>query len=240
MIFINVVLVLWHIITFKNHIVSPYGMRYAFFDIDGTLVGVGSTSVLFKYLVKKRFISFNFYFRMLPWMLSYLVGKSDYESSFRKSAKFLKDKKVSEIKKITKDCFNKKIKKHIFKEGIKKIKEHKKKGYKIVLVTLQYRELADLFKKYFKADYLISTELELKNGLITGSVKGKLCYGPEKKKKIEKFLKGKKANNCYAYGDSYVDRFMLSFVGNPFAVNPDDKLKKLAKNKGWKILRFKE
>jgi phosphoserine phosphatase len=40
-------------------------------------------------------------------------------------------------------------------------------------------------------------------------------------------------DDCFAYSDSYSDVPMLSTVGHPAAVNPDFRLKLLAKAYGW-------
>ena len=41
----------------------------------------------------------------------------------------------------------------------------------------------------------------------------------------------------YAYADSFTDKEVMELVGHPIAVNPDKRLKKYAKEKGWKIIQ---
>ena len=40
-----------------------------------------------------------------------------------------------------------------------------------------------------------------------------------------------------AYGDSIYDQYVFDTVGIPVAVNPDSKLKKLAKEKNYRIMQ---
>src|SRR5256885_2363061 len=42
-----------------------------------------------------------------------------------------------------------------------------------------------------------------------------------------------------AYSDSFSDAPMLESVGNPVAVNPDRRLKRVAQSRGWPILELK-
>ncbi len=43
---------------------------------------------------------------------------------------------------------------------------------------------------------------------------------------------------CYAYSDSESDLPMLETVGHPVAVNPDATLARIARERGWDVLRF--
>jgi len=42
----------------------------------------------------------------------------------------------------------------------------------------------------------------------------------------------------FAYSDSESDLPMLRAVGNPVAVNPDSELERVAREEGWRIIRF--
>jgi len=43
-----------------------------------------------------------------------------------------------------------------------------------------------------------------------------------------------------AYSDSHTDLAFLEAVGNPVAVNPDRKLRKIALERDWPVLRFEQ
>ena len=42
----------------------------------------------------------------------------------------------------------------------------------------------------------------------------------------------------YAYSDSESDLPMLRAVGHPVAVNPDAELRRVAREEGWRVMRF--
>ncbi len=63
---------------------------------------------------------------------------------------------------------------------------------------------------------LLSTELVCENGQITGKIKGKNCFGPEKVTRIRDYLDLADYAKVYAYGDSRGDREMLAMATDPF------------------------
>ena len=44
----------------------------------------------------------------------------------------------------------------------------------------------------------------------------------------------------YAYSDSASDLPMLRAVGNPVVVNPDEDLARIARDQGWRVMRFEK
>ena len=46
--------------------------------------------------------------------------------------------------------------------------------------------------------------------------------------------------SSWAYSDSASDLPMLDLVGNPVVVNPDPELAKIARDRGWQVMRFEK
>ena len=59
-------------------------------------------------------------------------------------------------------------------------------------------------------------QLEVKDGLITGKIKGINCYGPEKESRIRAAYMLKDFDEILAYGDSEGDREMLALASKKF------------------------
>jgi HAD superfamily hydrolase (TIGR01490 family) len=77
-------------------------------------------------------------------------------------------------------------------------------------------------------------------GDFTGRFDGPFVYGPGKVEAMESFAAehGIDLDASYAYSDSLSDLPMLRAVGNPVAVNPDPPLAEIAKQEGWRTMRF--
>jgi phosphoserine phosphatase len=87
-----------------------------------------------------------------------------------------------------------------------------------------------------------ATQLEQLNGCCTGSVAGRAMFGPAKAKAmLDLALQNHwDLTQCFAYGDSYADRFMLEGVGRPTAVNPSPALRRLARKRAWPVVHWTE
>ena len=63
---------------------------------------------------------------------------------------------------------------------------------------------------------LLATLLETENGIVTGKLSGKNCYGPEKVARIKSEFRLEEYDNIYAYGDSSGDTEMLAIATKPY------------------------
>lgn len=126
---------------------------------------------------------------------------------------------------------------HINRDLLPYIKDHHEKGHKIVLVTEVMEPLAKEFQKYLKAKGCISTLLEKKNRIYTGSIK-QLCWKETKAIEATNYANQHhiNLNKSYAYADSHHDIPLLEIVWHPMTVNPQPKLVVEAKKRDWTIL----
>ena len=84
--------------------------------------------------------------------------------------------------------------------------------------------------------------MEQKDGVLTGNLVGRPLHGKDKYRAIKALAKERNISlkRSYAYSDSQNDLPMLTRVGHPVAVNPDNMLKRYAVAAGWLILDFKK
>ncbi len=96
------------------------------------------------------------------------------------------------------------------------------------------------YAEYLGVADFYGVRLEERDGLFTGKISGMIVHQRNKALLIADIAarEGIDLSGSYAFGDSINDRYMLEAVGNPCAVNPDGKLRKLALAKGWTVLRW--
>ncbi len=86
-------------------------------------------------------------------------------------------------------------------------------------------------------DEVISTQFEVREGCFTGRLMGPACVGKGKVHWAEDL--GTRLDvdlgQSWFYTDSYTDMPMLERVGNRVIVNPDPRLRRVAKRRGWPV-----
>jgi fatty acyl-CoA reductase len=139
-----------------------------------------------------------------------------------------------------------------FDEAMERVAWHKRQGHTIVLMsgTLeplareggQALEIVLSERGIHPAVRICATRLEEKGGRWTGKVLGEAMFGEAKERSARRIAEELKLDLglCYAYGDSASDRWLLGAVGRPVAVNPDEELSRLARNRNWTVLRWKK
>ena len=101
------------------------------------------------------------------------------------------------------------------RSAMQKISWHKKQGDTVVIVSASPKcWLEPWCAKNSLA--LLATKLEIKNGVITGKISGRNCYGDEKVRRISEAYDLEKFDYIYAYGDSIGDREMLGLANHKF------------------------
>ena len=109
----------------------------------------------------------------------------------------------------------------------------------IITATNEFvtRPIADIFG----VKELIAVELERgADGWITGSIKGIPSAREGKVSRMEQWLASRRSSwadvDSIFYTDSINDLALLEKVDQPVATNPDDRLRVIAGERGWRIL----
>jgi HAD superfamily hydrolase (TIGR01490 family) len=119
--------------------------------------------------------------------------------------------------------------------------EHQDHGRPAYIVTAASQELADILAKVMALDGAVGSGIsEVRDGIYTGRPAGVFVYRTGKATAIRELAEreGIDLSASYAYSDSESDVPMLEAVGHPVAVNPDGSLAKIARERGWDVLRF--
>jgi len=115
------------------------------------------------------------------------------------------------------------------------VNQHKAKGDTVLVITATNSFVTAPIVERYGIDNLLATNPEVKQGQFTGKVEGEPCFQQGKITHLNKWLEktGKEMSGAYFYSDSHNDLPMLELVDNPVVVHGDDKLKTIAKQRGW-------
>ena len=114
-------------------------------------------------------------------------------------------------------------------------------GRPTFIVSAAGDELVQLLARILYMDGGIGTAYEVgEDGLFTGELGGTFMYGEGKVEAMRRFADELDIDLAasYAYSDSASDLPMLRAVGHPVVVNPDEPLARIAREEGWRVMRF--
>ena len=130
----------------------------------------------------------------------------------------------------------------IHPQAIELVQDHRKQGATTIVITATNEFVASPVARLFGPDLVMAVELQrdADSGWFKGLVHGLPSFREGKVQRIESWL----AQQGLAWGDvdssfysdSINDLPLLERVNNPVATNPDDTLRAIAQNRGWRIL----
>jgi HAD superfamily hydrolase (TIGR01490 family) len=129
----------------------------------------------------------------------------------------------------------------IYPEMLEEVYAHQDAGRRTFIVSAAGDELVQLLARILYMDGGIGTTYEVdEDGLLTGGLGGAFIYGEGKVEAMREFAAAHDIDlsSSYAYSDAASDLPMLRAVGNPVVVNPDEELAGIAREEGWRVMRF--
>lgn len=218
---------------------DPTSHCAAFFDVDRTLLpGISTESLLVRALLSGRLPG---RFHLVPFLIEALRLLPKGPTAMRKANKaFLAGTTPNEVRQWGERIFTESVAPRLEADpGRDWVEAERCRGRAIVLLTGMPELLLPPFVRHFAADFGIATPLDVdKHGRLTGSHTGPHPYGKTKLALARNLCnqRGWDLRTCSAYGDHVSDSFLLGEVGEAIAVDPDDGLRAIAHERGWKIL----
>jgi len=130
---------------------------------------------------------------------------------------------------------------HVADAGRRMVHHHRQVGDEVAIVTSATRFAAEPLAEVLGIERIAYTPLEVDEaGRFTGRVDGRLCYGEGKIGYAERLLEGTgtSLDDAVFYSDSITDLPLLERVAEPVVVNPDARLRRLARRRGWRVERW--
>lgn len=125
-------------------------------------------------------------------------------------------------------------------DALKMLRWHQSEGHVVVMVSGMLLPVLGAVARALDVAHVVGTSLDTRDGCYTGRLQGPMCFGEEKARQLQAFLKGSDLDvdlsASYAYADRHHDVPLLEMVGHPVATYPDKLLLAHAREKGWPIL----
>jgi HAD superfamily hydrolase (TIGR01490 family) len=214
-------------------------MAIAFFDLDRTLIAKNSASLWVRSELRGGHITRRTALRGLSWILKYHLGAADMDHALRHAVALLTGMREADLHQRTREFHARDIR-GLYRPGaLAALEEHRAAGDAVVLLTTSSNYLCEEVCRDLAFDGYLCNRFEVDDaGRYTGRPLEPLCYGPGKVTLAADYARARKVEleACVFYSDSHSDLPMLAAVGRPVVVNPDPRLKRAAKRRGWTVV----
>jgi len=212
----------------------------AFFDMDRTLLCVDSGMSWTRFLYKRGELPATMVAKAIYWSTLYKLAVLDMESVFARLARTLEGDLEAEMIAKCEIWYRDHVAAYVAPAARVAVEHHRRLGHTVVLATGSTIYAARPVAKGVAIEHVLASELEVDGtGTFTGRASA-YCFGEHKVTLAKAWAarEGVSLADSYFYSDSYNDLPMLSAVGTAIAVNPDARLGRHARRKGWAIRRW--
>jgi HAD superfamily hydrolase (TIGR01490 family) len=217
----------------------------AFFDLDNTVMQGAALFHFGRGLYKRKFFHSRDLLRF-AWQQAYfrLAGSEDPEhmAEARDSAlSIVKGHRVEELISIGEEIYDEYMAGKIWPGTRALAQAHLDAGQRVWLVTAAPVETAMIIARRLGLTGALGTVAEHVGGVYTGRLVGEPLHGPAKAEAVRALALAEDLElaRCAAYSDSSNDIPMLSLVGHPYAINPDNRLRRYARVQGWRLRDYR-
>jgi HAD superfamily hydrolase (TIGR01490 family) len=218
-------------------------MALAIFDLDNTLLGGDSDYLWGRYLAENAIVDPQSYHDTnLAFYNDYQSGQLDINAFLQFVFEPLAKNSMQDLLAWRADYLQQKILPIILPKGLELIEQHRQRGDTLLIITATNSFLTTPIAELLKIDHLIATDPEMLDGRYTGKVFGVPSFQHGKVERLQHWLAEHQQDlaGSYFYSDSHNDLPLLEQVDTPIAVDPDDKLAEVARQRDWKILSLRE
>jgi HAD superfamily hydrolase (TIGR01490 family) len=215
----------------------------AFFDLDRTLVAGSSALALAGAFHRWGLVSRRELVRAAVWQLvftRYGASPSQAELMTRRGLERLRGLRPGELRELVASALAPVLRPRIYRDALALLDRHRARGDGVYLVSATIEEVTSALASDLGLAGALGTAAEVIDDRYTGKALF-TCLGEDKLVAVRRLAETNSVDlaRSTAYSDSCTDVPLLEAVGNPVAVNPDRRLRTVAHQHGWPVLKFK-
>ena len=214
----------------------------AFFDLDRTLISSSSSLALAGSFRRRGLLSRSKLAQAAIAQLLFVrfgAGQSRVGQTAESAMEILRGLPVAEMREIVDESWGSVLQPLVYREAVEAAADHATRGERRFVVSAALQEIVDAVAGGLGFEGGVGSRAEVVDGSYTGRLERRL-YGPAKAKALAELAnaEGVDLSVSTGYSDSHTDLAFLEAVGRPVAVNPDRALRRVARERGWPLLRF--
>lgn len=211
----------------------------AFIDVDGTLLAHTTTYLFARILYRRGLIRRSFLLRALYHGLQHQFGRLDYGRLISIGLGYIRRIPVIDLQRIACENFVEHVKPRLYEGVVDHLNAIRAGGTPLVLISSSPALVIEPLSIYLGCTDMLTTPVVIERGRLIGIGSGPPCYGEGKVYWAERWTesRGIAMEDAAAYADNWSDRGLLERVGAGVVVHPRGRLLKLARDRGWRIVR---
>lgn len=218
-------------------------MALAIFDLDNTLIAGDSDHSWGVFLVEKQLVDAEAY-RIAndKFYVDYKNGTLDIGAYLQFSLAPLTLHSPEKLQTLHNEFMDKYIEPLMLTKAEALLRKHREQGDHLLIITATNSFVTRPIAKRLGVTDILATDPELIDGHYTGNFVGTPCFQAGKITYLHEWLKSNQHSlaGAYFYSDSINDLPLLEQVDNPVAVDPDERLTSIARERNWPILSLRD
>ena len=216
--------------------------RLALFDLDHTLIPIDSDYEWGEFTIALGWCdATEFKRRNAEFFEQYRAGTLDIHDYVRFATQAIREQGTMNSIAAHARFMGTVVQKAIKSQALELVDRHREAGDELVIVTATNEFVTRPIADAFGVQELIAVELARdEEGNLTGEIRGTPSAREGKVTRMEQWLAARGLDwsqvETTFYTDSMNDLALLEKATYPVATNPDDRLRALAKERGWRIL----
>lgn len=218
-------------------------MALAIFDLDNTLLGGDSDHAWGEFLIQQGIVdSAAFKARNDAFYADYQRGELDIMAYLTFALEPASRLSSDELHALQQRFLADVIQPMLLPKAQALLGQHRQQGDYLLIITATNRIVTQPIADLLGVDSLLASEAEYLDGRYTGQPTGIPCYQHGKVERLHSWLADNpfSLDDSYFYSDSHNDLPLLGQVGKPVAVDPDERLRAVAKEKGWPVISLRD
>ncbi|HVW89245.1 MAG TPA: HAD family hydrolase [Gaiellaceae bacterium] len=214
----------------------------AFFDLDRTVIKRSSVLALAPAFRRAGLISRVGLAKSAFWQLLFVLRGASAEtvrSASEEGMKILAGFSVDDMRSLVGEAMEPVLRPLVYDEPLRLVQQHRERGERVFIVSATLQEIVELVAGDLGFDGAIGSTCEIVDGVYTGRTL-RAAHGDGKADAVRELAADEAIDLAAstAYSDSYSDVPFLEAVGHPVAANPDRKLRRIARERGWPVVDF--
>lgn len=220
---------------------APEGPQItAIFDFDGTIIAGYSATVFIREQLRRGDVSPREFLEIVGAMTNFGMGNLGFSGMMAVTSQFMRGIDEETYFEVGETLYKRQIARRIYPESRALVDAHIARGHTVAIISSATPYQVQPAAADLGIEHVLCTQLEVEDGKFTGSVLRPTCFGQGKVDAAQELaaqVDGKLAD-AFFYSDSTDDQLLLEAVGQPRALNPSDKLERLAQQNNWPVARF--